>query len=270
MATLRIPGLLLRGDWVPPVRIYEGKSVLSLTDIILSERESIFPGYYASQFDLSLAQDLEEPVNAQIALVSKDYDAWFLLFTESSRDADLASLVAKLEIAHLHPFGPREAGYLAGQTKELDFDRVHVLLREEPKFVVITDDPRHRWEEALAEAGVQAEVMIVEPFKYEDGYVLRVNGYNPAYATAKVIATCNEHPIAPNFLEVVWKDPNYAPQSGHISIKYENSAIQWQLYESDGEWLMLSGDSFTLESPTLEIVEGADGTLLMRKSVKEG
>ena len=42
MTTLTVPGLLLDGAWIPPIRIYGG-TTKSLVDIVCSELDNIFP-----------------------------------------------------------------------------------------------------------------------------------------------------------------------------------------------------------------------------------
>ena len=67
MTTLTVPGLLLDGAWIPPIRVYGG-ATKSLVDIVCSELDSIFPGFLASRFDLSFAQELEDPLNVDLVL----------------------------------------------------------------------------------------------------------------------------------------------------------------------------------------------------------
>ena len=61
MTTLTVPSLLLEGSWIPPIRMYGGETK-SLADIVYSERDSIFPGYYTAKFELLVAQEWEEPL----------------------------------------------------------------------------------------------------------------------------------------------------------------------------------------------------------------
>ena len=173
MTTLTVPGLLLEGAWIAPVRIYGGETK-SLVDIVYSERDNIFPGYFTSKFELLLAQNIEDPLNVDLVLISRNYDAWYLLLVEPSRDADVDSLIANLRTMTLQHFSGREARYLETQLQGLDEDRIEYLINEQPNFLVITDDPRNNWSQRVTAEGIEAEIMIIEPFRVGEGYVLRI------------------------------------------------------------------------------------------------
>ena len=273
MTTARhVPGLLLCGNWIPPVRTYEESGISSLTEIILSERDKIFPGYYVSEFDLTLGPDseepdLEEPEKADVALVAQDYQAWYLLFVEASRNADVDSLATRLKAANLHDFGGREALYLRTKHEGLDLDQTRSLLQHPPRFVVVTDDPRHNWNDLLFKSDIKGDIMIVEPFIHDEKYVLRLNGETPPQIGINVVATCTVHTTIANCLEVNWNNPNFAPQAGSFSMKYGNVMTEWILYHGNPESVLVCSDSFPLrESPPFDIIEAPDGSYSIRKS----
>ena len=273
--TLHVPGLLLCGNWVPPIRIYGGSSTSSLTDIILSERDKIFPGYYVSEFDLAFGSDLEEPDSeepekADAVLVSQDYHAWYLLFVEASRNADVGLLARRLKAANLHDFGAREILYLQTKIEELGLSQIRSLLQKRPQYVVVTDEPRHNWDDLLANSGVRADVMIVEPFFHNGAYVLRLNGNTPPQVGINVVATCVNHERAENCLKVNWSNPSSTPETGPFSASYGSVMTQWYLYNENSESLLFCSGSFPLqESPPFDIIEAPDGTYSIRKSTSE-
>ena len=108
-------------------------------------------------------------------------------------DADLDSLTANLRTMSLHYFGGREARYLETEVEGVDKNRVATLVNEQPRFLVITDDPRHDWSERFSAAGVEADIMIIEPFRLGTKYVLRINGKCPRNEATNVVGLCNEH-----------------------------------------------------------------------------
>ena len=270
-----MPGLLLSGVWVPPIRIYGGIGTSSLTDIILSERDKIFPGYYVSEFDLAFGSDSEEPDSeepeiADVVLVAQDYHAWYLLFVEASRNADVGLLVRRLRAANLHDFGAREVSYLRMKHEDLELGQLRTLLQHPPRYVVVTDEPRHNWDDLLSNSGIRADVMIVEPFLHNGGYVLRLNGKTPPQTGIKVIATCVNHERAENCLKVSWSDPDAIPVSGPLSAKYGSVMTEWNLYNENSESLLFCTGSFPLqESPPFDLIEAPDGTYSIRKSTSE-
>lgn len=266
MTTLCVPGLLLNGEWLPPMRSHNGRAT-SLADVILSASGHLFPNHFASEFELTLAQNLEDPVSADLALVSKDLQAWYLLFIEPSRNADVESLIARLQIAKLHQFGVREAGELKRHIDGLDPAQLRLLVYESPTLVVITDDPRQYWRDKLAAAGIDVDVMTVEPFSYGDSYVIRVNGDNPVRANNSVIGTCVGHPTFASCLLVTWYDSSRIPQLGVITLKYGDLDSEWELLQGGSSWQLHARGSFPVsESPPFDIVASTDGSLLIRKS----
>ena len=270
MTAIRVPGLLLNGNWVPPIRDYGGSGTWSLTEIVYSERKNIFPEHYVSRFDLLLAQDMEEPFTADIAVVSRDLQVWHLLFVEASRHADLDSLVAKLRTVQVLQFETRVAWHLKEHIDELDSEKALRVLRRPPKLVVVTDDPRNDWDSRLSKSQVIAEVMTVEPFPHGESYVLRVNGHNPAYSAARVVATCVEHESYSNCLKLTWRETVPPLPPSFISLVYGEITTEWELCQGNHNWLLFPQGTFPLkDSPPFEIVESADGTYSIRKSLEE-
>ena len=120
----------------------------------------------------------------------------------------------------MHHFGGREARYLETQVEGVDIDRVSALVNEQPNLLVITDDPRNDWPARFSTAGVDADIMIIEPFPLGSKYVLRINGKCPRYAADNVVGLCNEHPTLANFLVLVCNSPEMAPKAGELKVKY--------------------------------------------------
>ena len=265
MTTLTVPGLLLDGAWIPPIRVYGG-ATKSLVDIVCSEVDSIFPGFLASRFDLSFAQELEDPLNVDLVLISKDYDAWYLVLVQPSRDADLDSLTANLRTMSMHQFGGREARYLETQVEGVDIDRVSALVNEQPKLLVITDDPRNDWSARFSTTGVEADIMIIEPFQLGAKYVLRVNGKCPRYVADNVVGLCNEHPGLANCLVLVCNNLEMAPDEGELKVKYGDVVTRWQVLPGSSDLFLVAKGAFPLqEKPPFEMILEADGTHTFRK-----
>ena len=265
MSTLTVPGLLLDGAWIPPIRIYGG-TTKSLVDIVCSERSNIFPDFVVSKFDLSFAQDLEDPLNVDLVLISSSYDAWYLGLVQPSRDADVDSLIANLQTMTLHRFGVREARYLETEMEGLDKGRIASLVNEQPNFLVITDDPRHDWLERFNEAGVTADIMIIEPFRLGTQYVLRINGKCPRYTAENVVGICSEHPSLNSCLVLAWSSHLTAPDAGELKVKYGDIVTQWQVLPGNPNLHLIAEGVFPLqEKPPFELILEADGTYSFRK-----
>lgn len=265
MTTLTVPGLLLDGAWIPPIRVYGGTNK-SLVDIVCSELDVIFPGLVASRFDLSFAQDLEDPLNVDLVLISRNYDAWHLALVQPSRNADLDSLTANLRTMSLHHFGAREARYLETEVEGVDKDRVATLVNEQPRFLVITDDPRNDWSERFSAAGIEADIMIVEPFRLGAKYVLRINGKYPRYDAANVVGLCNEHPTLASCLLLTCNNQELAPEAGELQVKYGDVVTRWEVLPGNPDLYLIAGGVFPLqEQPPFELILEADGTYTFRK-----
>ena len=266
MITLCVPGLLLNEEWIPPIRVYSGAG-RSLSEILLSLGSSIFPGYHVSEFDLTLAQNLEEPVAVDLALVSKDLQAWYLLFVEPIRDVHVESLIARLQIANGHPFGIREANEIVRQMPEIDLDQARILVHDNPRLVIVTDDPRHDLSKRISSANVDVDVMIAEPFLYDGKYVIRINGDAPTQTGVDVIGTCVYHPTISNCLKVTWNNQVAVPDPGPVILRYGEIDTEWDLLLGNPTWQLQSTGTFPIkDSPPLDIVRATDGTLSIRKS----
>ena len=261
-----VPGLLWQGNWIPPMRSYGGGNP-SLTDIILQASGNIFPNHFVSSFDLALGQGLDGAAPADIAIVSKDLQAWYLLFVEPSIDSDAESLVERLELAQNHVFGPREARELARQMKEIDSDQAFLVVQNNPRLMVVTDDPHHQLYEWFSSSGVEVNVMVVEPFLVAGSYAIRINGDNATEAGMGIIGTCKYHELMSNCLWVTWTNFNEIPNPGPIKLKYGDKETQWLLLQVGLEWQLQPKDHFPLhESPPFEIVLDEENALSIRSS----
>ena len=220
----------------------------------------------ASKFDLSFAQDLEDPLNVDLVLISRNYDAWYLALVQPSRDADLDSLTANLRTMSMHHFGGREARYIETEVEGVDKDRVTSLVNEQPSFLVITDDPRNDWSERFSTAGVEADVMIIEPFRLGTKYVLRINGKCPGHAADNVVGLCNEYPALANCLVLVCNSHEMAPEAGPLRVKYGDVVTRWQVLPGNPDLYLIAEGAFPLqEKPPFELILEADGTHTFRK-----
>ena len=210
---------------------------------------------------------MEDPVRVDLTLVSKDLGAWYLLFVVPSRNADMESLVSRLQSARQHLFSAREAQELARQIDELDIGETLAVIRNSPSLVVVTDDPRHNLSERLAASRVETSVMIVEPFPFDGHYAFRVNGDAPHEMGLNVIATCEYHPTIHNCLEISWNNPNSIPAPGGITLQYGNVDTEWNLLHGVPRWQLQSTGPFPLpDSPPFEIIESGDGALFIRSA----
>ena len=120
-----------------------------------------------------------------LALVSKDLQAWYLLFVVPSRDVNIESLISRVRTAKNHMPGINDAKELADQITDLDLTQTRVLVRNSPVLIVITDDPRNNWSGRLAASHAEVHVMIIEPFFSGGRYAFRVNGDVPTTMDSK-------------------------------------------------------------------------------------
>ena len=259
-----IPGLLLDGKWAPPVR----GSGDSLSDIIAESGTELFPDHHLTTFDLPLDREQEDPVRVNLALVSKNLQAWYLVFVIPSRDVNMESLVSRIRSAENHLSGTREAQELADMIPELELEQARELVRNSPVLLVVTDDPRHGWDEQLAASDVKAHVMIVEPFYCGGRYAFRVNGDVPTTMDSNVVATCESHPNLPNCLVVHWNNPTSMPPRGQMTLKYGDLDTMWDLLHGDSTSQLQSLGTFPLpDADKFEIVGPVDGQWTIRVSV---
>ena len=269
MTAFQTPGLLWNGRWIPPVRSYGG-GIPSLTEMLLANGGAIFPGHFVTPFDLILSRHPQaEQVVVDLALVSKDYSAWHLLFVAPRRTTERDRLRENLETAFLSPFGNREAIELKRHIGCVDEDKIHALVTDGLGFVIVTDDPKHGWDDEFK--GLHVDIMIVEPFQVDDDFVFRINGKNPALSGSDVFAICLAYPTLPGSLTVRWTALNEPPPIGNIQLTYGNELTNWELLDGGSRLaLMPEGNRSPLrEPPPFEIIKGLDGTLAIRHMIEE-
>ena len=266
MSAPPVPGLLLNGGWIRPVRAYGGR-VPWLTDILLKAKHYLFPEFYVCRFGLPMGEHLEEQASVDLVLVSRDVPEWSLIFVEPSKNVDMESLVSRIQTVQGHTFDSREARLLAHMFDDVEIERALEVVANSPQLLVVTDDPRYDLSSQLADAGVACEVMIVEPFHIGGEYAIRVNGSAPLQTNPDVIATCVSHTTISSCLIVHWKDPSEALSDGPIVLRYREENTHWNLFVSGSEWQLQPEAEFPLwESPPFEIVKTQDPPWLIRAS----
>ena len=264
MSAPYIPGLLLDGEWTPPVRA----SGDSLADIIGQAGSHLFPDHYLCTFDLLLVPYPEDPIRVDLALVSKDLQAWYLLFVVPSRDVNMESLISRIRTAKTHMSGLKEATELADQIPDLNLTQTRVLVRNSPVLIVITDDPRNNWSGRLAASNAEVHVMIIEPFLCGDRYAFRVNGDVPTTIDSNVVATCEFHPTIPSCLVVQWNNPTPMRHPGPIILMYGDLETDWELFQGSSTSQLQSVRTFPLpDADQFEIVGPPDGLWTIRAIV---
>ena len=266
MSVPPVPGLLLNGEWVPPVRSYVGRGH-SLPEIILHVKDDLFPNFYVSNFGLPLAQDLEEPITVDLVLVAKDSTAWCFLFVVPSKTVHMESLIARLQTASELVFDVREARELARNIDDLELEQAQAVVGDSPKLMVVTDDPRNDWYSQLASSDIDCDVMVVEPFYSGEQYIIRVNGDAPVQSPAGVVATCTGHELIANCLFVHWNDTSEIPPEGPIVLRYGEVDTDWVLFHAGPIWQLQPTGPFPLrESESYELVKGQDEPWSIRTS----
>ena len=266
---LQTPGLLWNGKWIPPVRSYGG-DVPSLKQLLLRYAKEIFPGHFIGQFEMILSVDpQDDQAVADLALVSEDYDAWHILFIAPHTTTNQQSLRTNVEAALLSPYGNREATELKRQIDCLDEERTRTLVIDGPRFVVVTDNPRHTLDDVFDE--LEVDIMIVEPFQLDDEFVFRINGKNPALPEPEVLAFCHANPNVAGSLELQWTALDEAPPKGTVELTYKDAPTYWEVYESGTKRFLfpVEGSRPLLEGVPLEIVKGIDGKYTLRQKIKE-
>ena len=264
MSAPYIPGLLLDGEWAPPVRT----SGDSLADIIEQAGSFLFPDHYLTTFDLPLLGDPEDPIRADLALVSKDWRAWYLLFVIPSRNVDMESLVSRIRSADNYVPGLTDAQELADEIDDLELAQALELVRSSPVLIVVTDDPRHSWGKQLAASDAKVHVMIVEPFFCGGRYAFRVNGDVPTTMDSNVVATCESHPTLQNCLVVHWNNPTSMLPRGPIILRYGDLETEWEHFHGGSTSQLQSVGTFLLpDAARFEIVGSTDGHWTIRVSV---
>ena len=266
MSVPQVPGLLLGGGWIPPVRSYVGKGH-SLPEIILQAKEDLFPKFHVASFGLLLGQEYEEQAAVDLVLVSKDSPTWYLLFVVPSTDADMESLIARLHTASGHQFSHRDAQELSRIIDGLDLEQAEAVASDIPNLIVVTDDPRNDWSSRLASSDIDCDVMVVEPFYCGEGYVIRLNGDAPVQYPVGVIATCVENPVIANCLVVHWTDTSQIPPEGSIVLRYGDEDTHWVLLHAGPIWHLQPAGPFLLQEPApFELVKGQNDLLTIRAS----
>ena len=208
--------------------------------------------------------------NADLALVSRGYDCWYVLFVAPSRTADLEYLQNNVEAAVLSDFGHREAEVIKQHINDVDETRLSVVVAEGPRFVIVTDDPHHGWDDDFK--SLEVDIMIVEPFHVGGDFVFRINGTNPFRAVSDVVGICETHPNLPGCLVVDWISPEGSPATRLIDLEYGDAITQWELTgEGPRSFLLPMGTNAPVfDDPRYEIVRSVGEIYSIRKAVAGG
>ncbi len=263
MVSVVIPGLVLENEWIPPLR-YENNLVSSLTSALLESKDILFPDYFLVEFDLLLGPPDEDQVQANLALVDRECKSWCLLYICPSGSTDLSELEHKIETTGRNEFGVREALDLQRNIDSFTKEQlIYLVNSDDPKLIVITDDPHHGWFKKIPD--LDLNVMVVEVFLKEEKGAIRVNGMYPLIQNQKLIAFAWRHIIIPHTLELDRPLPSPLNARAQIRLRHKENTSQWKLVNTPGAMLLTTTDYYELpNSNKYKIMQEPDGTLLIQ------
>ncbi len=263
MGTVIVPSLVLEGEWIPPSR-GRGRSEYNLTRVLLAKSDVLFPDYFLVEFDLLLGQDLEDQVQVDLALVAKDCKSWCLLYVMPTESADLPELEHRVEATQSPRYSIREAREIKRNLDDLTLEQLSEMVTcEDPKLIVVTDDPHHGWSEKLSHLNLT--IMVVEVFSNEQKCAMRVNGEYPYAGNETCIAWATPNPFLLNTLQLDRSLPGEINESGQMTLNYRGHASNWNIVNINGAVLITTSDLHCLpQASRYEITQKTDGTLLIQ------
>lgn len=143
----------------------------------------------------------EASARADLALIDKDYQEWFVVEVETSHHSLLGHVLPQARALRDAIYGEEIADYLLKGNDFLDGRKLSTLVRTtSPRVVVIADASREDWRLTLA--GADITLITIETFRSDmDRHLFVVHGSVPRFVP-NVLARCFYNSMLPRTLEL--------------------------------------------------------------------
>lgn len=193
-------------SWYDELAIISSYYEAEFEKIIKQHVKNVFPDYYTISYKKTVTADYKEDKKPDLALIHKDYSNWWIIEVELNAHP-LSHVISQVDVFSNGNYNSIEtADYINNQCKKelninLDINSLRKLIaNEQPRVLVIVDEPKHDWEEKLAK--FDAQLFVFQVFKNTAGSeAYRLNGYYPETILAE--SHCKYVNNLPNTLEII-------------------------------------------------------------------
>jgi len=208
---------------------------------LLTYIETVFPDYYAIKFKKSIKPDGGGKARTpDLALIRKDYSEWWIIEVELATH-NFEHIEKQITVFTSGIYEPYEISkYIKTQKNELDLENLKkMIINEQPKVMVVVDQPEPKWQEKLSEYNVK--LCVFEVFKDKDtNEIYRLHGEYPYVYEADT--HCKFHKTIPNMLIIHNPEPLDIEEKTEIEIYYKNKLTKWvKIIDSGTIYLKIVG-----------------------------
>lgn len=228
----------------------------------LVEQEShlLFPRYELLLFRRTVESEYGRG-KADYALIHKEYKEWWVVEVELAHHSLQRHVIPQVQILATARFGPEEAQHLAGQSGSLNQARLaEMMLGAQPKVLVVVNEDREEWREALARFDVR--LLVAEVFRSTfDRHALLIRDALPD-VSASLVSVCVADATLSRFL-VVQSPAALAVRNGEVmEIERDQGLARWRRMDvKDIVWIYPeSGDGFS-RGAVIELHKADSGRL---------
>jgi len=198
---------------------------------------NVFPDYLTISYKIPVTARQRESRKPDLAMIRRNYNDWWLVEVELS-DHPLQHVIEQVEVFTQGDFNSfTTAKYIIKQNKlenndELDFDKVRELIKsQQPKVLVIVDEPRPEWDEELKK--LNAKLCVFQVFKNTTGHeAYRLDGQYPEVVQAE--SHCSYPKSPPNMLEILNPKILEINENEEMDINYNGRISKWKRIDDRG------------------------------------
>lgn len=202
---------------------------------------AVFPDYYTSSFKLEIYADQKEAKKPDLAMVHREYRDWWIVEVELGGH-DFTHVFEQVSVFTQGIYNSiRIAEYIKAKNieennVELDLEKLKTIIREQqPKVLVIVDEPRSEWEEELKRLGVS--ICVFQVYRNTvGGESYRLDGDYPECYYGE--SHCRYHQSKPNVLEILMPTLLGVEEGEEVLLFFNNKSTRWKRID-DGEMVYL-------------------------------
>jgi len=197
----------------------------------------VFPDYHTISFKLKVEAEMREPKIPDLVMISKEYKDWWIVEVELSGHSldHVKDQVIVFSEGTYNRF--RVAEYISDKCKkeidiDIDIEKLKELIKnQQPKVLVIVDEPKPEWETKLSKYGTN--ICVFQVFKNIKGdESFRLDGKYPEVAHSE--SHCRYHDKMPNMLVVLSPEILDIHENEDMEINYNGKTIKWKRIDDNG------------------------------------
>lgn len=231
--------LLVTSDstWYEELSILASYYESEFEKILKQHVNNVFPDYVIINFKLPVFAEQRGEKKPDLAMIRKDYQDWWIVEVELIGH-QLEHVLGQVEVFSQGQYNAyKTARYILKQCEkenksDLEFSKLRELIKsQQPKVLVIVDEPKEEWGEELRK--LKANLCVFQVFKNTKGFeAYRLDGLYPQ--VSQMESHCRYHEKIPNLLKIL--DPSILSvgEGEEIEITYNGKITKWSRIDDEG------------------------------------